>query len=513
LCLSREIIAMAYQVSPDNTILTTPGGVIVDSYGNSWGLTAGGQVIVNGKIDATSSRVLTLAFEKGKVWQMNTDRLWWSKAKPTDAWGPAYGTTVSPLVGVASADNTLLVGSVTAGHILADNQIIDANDDHWSVTAAGQVSLNGVVDATTKNVIAIAYDKGMIWQENASKLWYGKTNAHSAWSAGTATSPVGAGQTGVTYFDGTSVSFLNTASPANYGIFAVADGDNGIYLNYQGVNTTAGTIRDAENDLTINLGGGGSGPTLTNSGTIISQGGIGGARIHLSIVSGATFLNTGRIDISDSLSVNNTLTVNMHGGTFNNAGVVQANGDGQTISVMGIQGWGPITTFYTGTTVNNGLMQVTNGASMFINTPVSGAGTLEALEGSRIGLNGPVAAGQTVHIDASVLEFGAKGNVANPSMQFLGKIVGESPTSTILLDGSYGTSESFRAISSAGAGMAELAVFDQSHVMVADLQFVGHFQLADFTLTPHFGASGLAADNWTAITFSNHANTTGTLHS
>ncbi|MBN8873238.1 MAG: hypothetical protein J0H67_10410, partial [Rhodospirillales bacterium] len=60
-------------------------------------ITSGGQVAVNGVVDATTARVTVLAYEKGLVWQENADKLWWSKSKPTDAWGPAAGTTTSPI--------------------------------------------------------------------------------------------------------------------------------------------------------------------------------------------------------------------------------------------------------------------------------------------------------------------------------------------------------------------------------------------------------------------------------
>ncbi|MBN8898693.1 MAG: hypothetical protein J0H35_10990, partial [Rhodospirillales bacterium] len=65
--------------------------------GNKWTITSGGQVAVNGVVDATTARVTVLAYEKGLVWQENADKLWWSKSKPTDAWGPAAGTTTSPI--------------------------------------------------------------------------------------------------------------------------------------------------------------------------------------------------------------------------------------------------------------------------------------------------------------------------------------------------------------------------------------------------------------------------------
>ena len=76
---------------------TAAGKAIVDAHGNSWTITASGQVAVNGVADATTGNVIELAYEKGVVWQENTAKLWWSKTLPTDAWGPAAGTATSPV--------------------------------------------------------------------------------------------------------------------------------------------------------------------------------------------------------------------------------------------------------------------------------------------------------------------------------------------------------------------------------------------------------------------------------
>jgi serralysin len=92
--------------SPDNTVVTTAGPAIIDGHGNSWTLTAGGQVAVNGTADATTSSVVELAYEKGVIWQENSNKLWWSKTQPTDAWGPAAGTATSPVPGTPAPTPT-----------------------------------------------------------------------------------------------------------------------------------------------------------------------------------------------------------------------------------------------------------------------------------------------------------------------------------------------------------------------------------------------------------------------
>jgi hypothetical protein len=104
--------------SPNNTIVTAGLATITDKFGNVWGITTLGQVSVNGVPDQTSAHVVTLAYENGEVWQMNASRLWWGKTSPTAAWSPAYGTSVSPLVGVASTNNTVIFGMPIAGEYL-----------------------------------------------------------------------------------------------------------------------------------------------------------------------------------------------------------------------------------------------------------------------------------------------------------------------------------------------------------------------------------------------------------
>jgi hypothetical protein len=151
---------------------------------------------------------------------------------------------------------------------------------------------------------------------------------------------------------------------------------------------------------------------------------------------------------------------------------------------------------------------------LFLTTPVTGSGTLEADSGSSIIANGPISAGETIVLNSGHLQFGNAG-ITNPAMQFLGKIVGESASSTINVDGAYGTSLSFKPISAAGAGLGELDVFNASHVQVADMLMVGHFQQADFSVTPVLGASQSpsASDAWTGISFTNYANSASLAHS
>jgi hypothetical protein len=84
-----------------------------------------------------------------------------------------------------SADDTVVRTGSTAA-------IVDADGNKWTITDAGQVAVNGIVDTTTASVKALAYVNGMIWQKNVSNLWWGKTSPSDSWTpnAGTSTSPL-----------------------------------------------------------------------------------------------------------------------------------------------------------------------------------------------------------------------------------------------------------------------------------------------------------------------------------
>jgi hypothetical protein len=82
-----------------------------------------------------------------------------------------------------SSDKTL-VGS--------GGSITDAQGNVWTITATGQVAVNGQVDPTTANVTHLAYVNGLVWQENTEDLWWSKTSPTAQWSPtyGTATAPL-----------------------------------------------------------------------------------------------------------------------------------------------------------------------------------------------------------------------------------------------------------------------------------------------------------------------------------
>ena len=92
---------------------------------------------------------------------------------------PPPSTSATP-----SPDNTVITAS-------GGGSITDASGNAWSIVG-GQVAVNGTPDTSTANVIELAYEKGLVWQENSSDLWWSKSSPSDTWSPGpgTSTSPV-----------------------------------------------------------------------------------------------------------------------------------------------------------------------------------------------------------------------------------------------------------------------------------------------------------------------------------
>ena len=133
----------------------------------------------------------------------------------------------------ASANDTVV--ATVAGTSTAT--ITDAAGNVWAV-ASGIVTVNGVADPTTADVIELAYVNGKVWQENANDLWWAKTTPFDQWTPN----------------DGTPVNPVHGSSftLAGYGSFNVGDlGPGGpIFLNGGDTLTTAG-VKLSGNELTV----------------------------------------------------------------------------------------------------------------------------------------------------------------------------------------------------------------------------------------------------------------------
>ncbi|MDR3539253.1 MAG: hypothetical protein P4L71_22380 [Acetobacteraceae bacterium] len=93
-----ETVSLNDTVIGVSTNPPSPAPSITDKNGNTWTI-VNGQVAVNGTIDPTTANVIELAYVNGKLWQENTQGLWWSKSAPADAWYPPYGTSKNPVTG------------------------------------------------------------------------------------------------------------------------------------------------------------------------------------------------------------------------------------------------------------------------------------------------------------------------------------------------------------------------------------------------------------------------------
>jgi hypothetical protein len=148
--------------SPDGTVITngkTPvppsvnpinGSAIVDSNGNLWWISDGGQVIENGQVDTGTANVTEIAFKDGLIWQENSDKLWWAKtggAGSFDGWssGPGTDNANGTLTAPVPIDRTWLGGGT--------NRASNPNDwspsgspkpgDALSMTNGGTINIHG----------------------------------------------------------------------------------------------------------------------------------------------------------------------------------------------------------------------------------------------------------------------------------------------------------------------------------------------------------------------------------
>src|ERR1700761_1180329 len=78
----------------------------------------------------------------------------------------------------------------TVGPLRTDSTL----KQQWGMTAAGLMSLNGTPLSNTASVTELAYVSKVVWQKNASAMWYSVQSVSSSgavtFSAGTTTSPL-----------------------------------------------------------------------------------------------------------------------------------------------------------------------------------------------------------------------------------------------------------------------------------------------------------------------------------
>lgn len=330
----------------DTVIKAGSASKITDGNGNVWSITSAGQIAVNGITDASTANVLEIAYVNGAVWQENSAGLWWSKTLPTDPWGPAAGTSVSPLPRTASANDTVVIsGAATA--------ITDAAGNVWTITSGDQVAVNGVTDTSTANVTEIAYVNGQVWQENANAMWWSKTLPTDQWgpTLGTPTSPLPA----VTVPTPTPVAISVTAAGITQQITTLTtatttvDGDvfklTGTGVIAATLGATATTV-SFQGSTPVNLTGGAAAATVTASagvntftpgtGALTVTGGSGADAYVFHAGRRLLTINDFSIAKGDTLTVDKSLAASMKEASDHHGGTMITFGTGSSIDIRGM---------------------------------------------------------------------------------------------------------------------------------------------------------------------------------
>nr|WP_294553582.1 cellulase family glycosylhydrolase [uncultured Rhodopila sp.] len=131
----------------DTMVLAGSAAAITDASGNTWSITGGGQVAVNGVADTTTANVTELAYVNNQVWQENSANLWWGKTSPAAAWAPAAGTATSPL----PAPITIASGTASSTVTQSQVSVVATAGTHLVfIKGSGDiVSLTGGADTIT----------------------------------------------------------------------------------------------------------------------------------------------------------------------------------------------------------------------------------------------------------------------------------------------------------------------------------------------------------------------------
>jgi len=127
---------------------------ITDAGANVWTVIAG-VIYENGSLAGYSNEVALLLYDKKVIYQENTAGGWWS-------WN---GSTW-----IASSDPRKKV-SPDGSTIPGEPQITDASDNVW-VVSGGVIYANGVLAGYSNEVVQLAYDGELIYQENAAGGWW-----------------------------------------------------------------------------------------------------------------------------------------------------------------------------------------------------------------------------------------------------------------------------------------------------------------------------------------------------
>lgn len=135
-------ITNACTVSPNLTVITTVGPIITDSGCNTWGISTGAQVLLNGAAQGSTSNVVELAYVSGVIWQKNSSNAWfyWNGSSYTAGTNPlpppAGSTTWNP----ADESNVTLSGSNLVATTSSAVGGVRTNTSYSSGNYCGQIT-------------------------------------------------------------------------------------------------------------------------------------------------------------------------------------------------------------------------------------------------------------------------------------------------------------------------------------------------------------------------------------
>jgi hypothetical protein len=133
-----------------------------DSVGNYWTV-VNGVIRLNGNDQVGTQNVVLLLYYNHVVYQKNAAGGWWKWSNNS------WVVTTDPRACATSADNTTIPNATS---------ICDAAGAVWTV-ASGVIRMNGADQIGTQNVIVLLWQGGILYQENASHLWWKWVN--NAW--------------------------------------------------------------------------------------------------------------------------------------------------------------------------------------------------------------------------------------------------------------------------------------------------------------------------------------------
>jgi Glycosyl hydrolase family 26 len=175
---------------------SVPAGLAADfaaiaTYGKPVALTEFGSGSPSNADPAFNAATL-LAALKGPLAEAVFVQTWWAPWGLETMQGSAALLQNPWMVNRGDIGATMPTPSPSNTTIPPATSIADAAGNAWTLTATGSVAVNGTVDASTSNVVELAYVAGTVWAKNGAGLWWGKSSPTAAWSpaAGTSVSPL-----------------------------------------------------------------------------------------------------------------------------------------------------------------------------------------------------------------------------------------------------------------------------------------------------------------------------------